>query len=99
MSDFSANLATCKRCPKRQTPCAGLCLCTVSGKPHEEHARAHDCPETRFAARGLGDVVAKGIRTATFGLVTPCVPCKERQAKLNALVPFGEGGADVRQTD
>lgn len=35
--------------------------------------------------RGLGDVVAKV--TSAVG-VKPCGKCKERQAKLNRLVPF-----------
>ena len=35
--------------------------------------------------RGLGDVVAKV--TSAVG-VKPCGKCKERQAKLNKLVPF-----------
>lgn len=38
--------------------------------------------------RGLGDLVAKGIEVATLGMVKPCGKCKERQAKLNQLVPF-----------
>jgi hypothetical protein len=37
--------------------------------------------------RGLGDVVARGIRTATFGLLKPCGGCKQRQATLNHLFP------------
>ena len=36
-------------------------------------------------SRGLGDVVAKV--TSAVG-VKPCGKCKERQAKLNKLVPF-----------
>lgn len=39
-------------------------------------------------SRGLGDAVAKGIHTATFGLVKPCGDCKWRQAALNRIVPF-----------
>jgi hypothetical protein len=34
---------------------------------------------------GLGDIVAASIKFATFGMVTPCGGCKERQAKLNEL--------------
>lgn len=39
--------------------------------------------------RGLGDLVARGIKVATFGLVIPCGGCKGRQEFLNRLVPFG----------
>ena len=35
--------------------------------------------------RGLGDVVASA--TQAVG-ITPCVPCKKRQERLNKLVPF-----------
>jgi hypothetical protein len=34
---------------------------------------------------GLGDIVAASIKFATFGMVTPCGGCKERQAKLNEI--------------
>ena len=40
----------------------------------------HNCK-----SRGLGDTVAK--ITKRFG-VQPCGKCKERQAKLNDLVPY-----------
>jgi len=36
--------------------------------------------------KGLGDVIAN--ITSAVGIV-PCEGCKERQAKLNALFPFG----------
>lgn len=39
-------------------------------------------------SRGLGDTVAKVIRTATAGLVTPCGGCVKRKEKLNALMPY-----------
>lgn len=45
--------------------------------------------ETRCAkilSRGLGDTVAKV--TAAIG-ITPCGGCKQRQAALNRLVPYG----------
>ena len=38
--------------------------------------------------RGLGDVIASA--TKAVG-IKPCGGCKKRQAKLNALVPFGPG--------
>jgi hypothetical protein len=40
----------------------------------------HNCE-----SRGLGDTVAKV--TKAFG-VKPCGKCKQRQAKLNELVPY-----------
>lgn len=42
----------------------------------------------RAGSRGLGDTIAKAIQVATLGIVKPCEKCKERQAKLNRLVPY-----------
>lgn len=39
--------------------------------------------------RGLGDVVALGIKAATLGMVKPCGGCQKRQEWLNRIVPFG----------
>lgn len=39
-------------------------------------------------SRGVGDVVAKVIKAATFGKVTPCNKCRQRQEKLNKIFPF-----------
>jgi hypothetical protein len=36
----------------------GSCACLKDGRDIIEHAQLHDCPEERFAARGLGDSVA-----------------------------------------
>lgn len=41
--------------------------------------------------RGLGDTVARVIQKVTGGRVKPCDGCKRRQAKLNELVPYGQG--------
>ena len=43
--------------------------------------------------RGLGDIVAAGIKIATAGLVKPCIPCNKRREMLNEinvrkLIPF-----------
>jgi hypothetical protein len=46
-------------------------------------ARYRDKP-----SRGLGDTVAKVIKTATFGLVKHCGGCEERRKRLNELVPY-----------
>jgi len=45
------------------------------------------CLPCQKKAYGLGDLVADGIKAATFGLVKPCGGCKERQKKLNDLLP------------
>ncbi len=37
--------------------------------------------------RGLGDTVAKAIKTATAGIVQPCGGCKQRAATLNHWMP------------
>jgi hypothetical protein len=41
-------------------------------------------------SRGLGDTLAKVIQKVTLGKVKPCGKCKERQAKLNQLVPYSD---------
>jgi hypothetical protein len=38
--------------------------------------------------RGLGDTVAKVIKTVSMGRVRPCGGCKKRQAALNAMFPY-----------
>ncbi len=47
-------------------------------------------------ARGLGDVIAR--ITNAIGIKT-CGPCKQRQAYLNSLVPFGDVGSDSYADD
>lgn len=79
-------ILVCHACPRRS--CSPACVCTVNGKPVGENAAAYECPESRFPARGLGDVVAKVM--AEMGVV-PCGGCKERQEWLNGVVPFKEG--------
>jgi hypothetical protein len=39
----------CDRCPKRQRPCAGQCLCTVNGRDIHDNASDGQCPEDRFS--------------------------------------------------
>jgi len=48
----------------------------------------HGVPWGYYPIRGLGDLVAKIIHVGSFGKIEPCDGCKERQAKLNELVPF-----------
>lgn len=86
MAAEHANIRVCHACPKRQRPCAGACLCEANGKDITENANAHDCPEQRFPARGIGDVVAKV--TTAFG-IKPCEKCKETQKRWNEAMPFG----------
>lgn len=43
--------------------------------------------------RGFGDLVAAGIKLATFGMMKPCIPCQRRQEFLNDIrlrdiIPF-----------
>jgi len=40
----------------------GSCACLKDGRDIIEHARAHDCPDERFRARGLGDSVARVLK-------------------------------------
>ncbi len=39
-------------------------------------------------SRGLGDTAAKFIHAITAGKIKPCNGCKERQRKLNELIPY-----------
>ena len=66
--------------------------CSVCGfevKTHFSPTLLHICkdgqPYDGVSTRGLGDVVAKV--TSAVG-VKPCGKCKQRQAKLNKLMPF-----------
>lgn len=56
--------------------------------PELQAAAEQDPDGLRGAMRGLGDMLARTIHVATFGLVEPCDGCKGRQALLNRLVPF-----------
>lgn len=51
---------------------------------------ADDLPVAPRDSRGLGDSVAKAIHAVTLGTVTPCAGCRERQRKLNELLPYGD---------
>ena len=51
---------------------------------------AERLPVAPRESRGLGDTVAKVIHAATLGAVKPCAGCRERQAKLNKLLPYGD---------
>ncbi len=75
-------------------------LALRAGPPPAVSAAAAPGPAPTGAGwRGLGDVVAAA--TKAVG-IKPCGGCKKRQAKLNALVPFGPGagGAEpAKMTD
>jgi len=49
--------------------------------------------------RGLGDLVARGIKVATLGAVKPCGGCQKRQDWLNKLVPFTALPSEVEHAD
>lgn len=59
----------------------GLLGATAPAEPRDNPAPfcIHD--------RGMGDVVARGINRATFGLARACGSCKDRQALLNHWLP------------
>lgn len=65
-------------------------VCSIDDREIADHAANHDCPLRKFDSRGIGDLAAKAIRAATLGLITPCGSCKDRQLKLNKLMPFGK---------
>lgn len=90
---FDANIRACHACPLRQGTCAGPCPCTVDGRDIIDHAKAHDCPRGNYAARGLGDVVARVLSVTGVAGVVKAVAgkdcgCAKRQARLNTAVPF-----------
>lgn len=56
------------------------------GKPSEgvcARCASYDGP-----MRGLGDVVAAGIKVATLGKVKPCGGCQRRRAAMNDRIPL-----------
>jgi hypothetical protein len=59
------------------------CYIAIFGETGETPPPAKTKPKQR--SRGLGDTVAK--ITTAMG-IKPCGKCKERQAKLNALLPY-----------
>lgn len=59
------------------------------GKPVEMQRPSSLVEHGRTPMRGAGDLVAAGIKMATFGLVEPCESCEERRRRLNAWMPFG----------
>jgi len=80
------------------------CRDRENGRGWREQIAAHfavdeidwPCPDGRpwgyeGQSRGLGDTVAKFIKTVTRGRVRPCRGCKKRQRVLNALVPYRQG--------
>ena len=50
MNYFSANILICHRCPQRQAPLAGRCLCGADGKGQDisEKSSAGECPRGYF---------------------------------------------------
>lgn len=55
--------------------------CVWCKRPADLRTLRRNCP----ASRGLGDTIAKF--TEAIG-IKPCGGCKERQAKLNEIVPY-----------
>ncbi len=110
LTHIGGNLAACHRCPRRQSACAGACLCTVDERDIIDHARVGDCPLGRHEAplpsspRGLGDVVAgwthrlgvDHLATAYHRLTGHDCGCQKRRERLNALVPFGGKGSEIK---
>jgi len=40
--------------------------------------------------RGLGDTIARVIKTVTFGKVNPCPSCLKKIDRINAAVPYAQ---------
>lgn len=73
----------CKHWSDCGVPSAGCCsLGLHHGRP--SHATCGLCDKVEPASRGLGDTVAK--ITKAVG-IKPCGGCKNRQYKLNQLIP------------
>ena len=88
---FIHDIRTCNRClTANGVKCHGACACPVDGRDIIAHAKEHDCPEQKFAAAGLGDVVAKAIHVTRLDRLVgaECSACRKRKAALNNLVPF-----------
>jgi hypothetical protein len=67
-----------------------------SPKPAPQPAKAS--ASGIMAMRGLGDLLASGIKFATFGMVKPCGGCGKRQEKLNNMFPNPLLSKDVVET-
>jgi hypothetical protein len=86
----------CHRCPDRQFPCAGACICKLDGKDIVQHARELYCPKGRYQL-GIGDTVARVLHTTGVAGAyrklrgeKGCKPCQQRQHALNVLLPNKE---------
>lgn len=72
-SDCGIESGGCCSISEYDRPSFGVCL--------------HVCTAYDGPARGAGDLLAKAIKTATLGKVTPCGGCGNRQIALNRAVP------------
>jgi len=78
----------CDMQPTGETNAAGVPLyrCTRCRRGPRPSSIGRFAPiACKDQATGLGDIVAASIKFATFGMVTPCGGCKERQRALNEL--------------
>ena len=78
----------CHRCPHRQRPCAGACLCLVDGVDIIDHAETRYCPAGRYHL-GLGDWIARlahplHLREKWVLLTRRPCGCAARQQQTNA---------------
>lgn len=51
MTSYKDDIAACLGCPLRQAKCHGPCPCAVDGRDIIDHAKAGDCPKSRYMAQ------------------------------------------------
>lgn len=90
----SFRLSVCLACPAAS--CAGVCVCTINGRPVQQNAARGSCPLDRF---GLQSFVAwaAGVRWlragdlaawlfARLGVMSPaCCSCSVTQHRMNRI--------------
>lgn len=59
--------------------------CKCGNRASHAHVVISPCRAAPAKGIGLGDMVAAGIKAATFGLVKECGGCKKRKEALNKI--------------
>jgi len=85
-ADAYTSFHLCQICKARGYKVVKTVFDMRDGRIPNTGVRPHEVAPRK--SRGLGDTVAKTIHRVTFGRVKPCKGCKERQRKLNKLLPY-----------
>jgi len=67
-------------------------MTTKQEQPHNSRSKGIDISKAKYRDgapdRGLGDTIARGIKTVTLGKVNPCPSCQKKIDRLNARFPY-----------